>query len=311
MKKNILFLYGGASYEHEVSCLSIKNIIKEVNKEKYNYQIVYITKANDWFLVDDNYQEQEMIDNIIDFIKKFDCIFNIIHGSNGEDGRLQSLLEMYNIKYVGCNSVSSMLCMNKDLTKMLLDYNDIPVVPVFSVDNIIYPVMVKSAASGSSFGIGKANNDEELEIAIEEAKKYSKDYLIEQYIKARELECAVIEKDDEIYASTLGEIKSCNEFYDYDAKYNLPSQTVIPADLSEEISNKIRHYAKEAFKVLKCQGMARVDFFYDEENQKIYLNELNTLPGFTDISMYPKLLNYDGITTAELIDILITNALNK
>jgi len=311
MKTNILFLYGGASFEHEVSCLSIKNIIKEINKEKYNYQIIYISKKNKWFLVDDDYKEKKRIDNIIDFIKQFDVVFNIIHGSNGEDGKIQGLFEMYNIKYVGCDSISSMLCMNKDLTKALLNYHHIPVVPEFDLNNIIYPVMVKATASGSSIGISKVNNAEELEKAIKETKKYSKDYLIEKYIKARELECAIIEKNGEIYASTLGEVKSCNEYYDYDSKYNLPSQTIIPAIVPEEISNQIRLFAKEAFKVLKCQGMARVDFFYDENNQQIYLNELNTLPGFTDISMYPKLLNYDGYTTREIIDILIDNAINK
>lgn len=308
--KKILLLYGGNSNEHEVSCKSIVNIVNNIDEELYKYTIVYITKENIWYIVDNKFEKIKEVKNIISYIKKFDCIFDIIHGRDGEDGRLQSLFEIYNVKYVGCNSASSMLCMDKSLTKLLLEKNNIPFVQYANLNNISFPVMVKPANGGSSIGTNKANNEEELKKSIEEAKKYDSNVIIENYIKGRELECSAIEINNNIYISTVGEIKSANEIYDYDSKYNSSkSKTIIPADLTNDLIIKIKKYALEAFKTLRCKGFARVDFLYDDKIDKIYVNELNTLPGFTDISMFSKLLNFDGITTKQIITILINNSL--
>lgn len=307
--KKVLLLYGGNSNEHEVSCRSIINIVNNIDKRLFKPTVVYIQRDNNWYIVDDYYKRVKEVKNIINFIKKYDCVFNIIHGKDGEDGKLQGLFEIYGVKYVGPNSVSSMLCMNKDLTKLLLRINNIPIVPYTDLNNIQYPVIVKPANGGSSIGINKANSDLELTKYVEIAKCYDNNIIIEQFIKARELECAVIEIDDSIHVSSIGEIIPANDFYDYDAKYNSDSsQIIIPANVNDNIVNKIKDYALEVFKILRCRGLARVDFFYDEENNHIYVNEINTLPGFTDISMFSKLLNYDGFTTKEIITLLINEA---
>ena len=327
--KKVLILFGGKSTEHYVSCKSCKSIIENIDKKLFEYEVVGIDFDNTWYKFSDdlsylekgNWKEANIlkIDNIIKYLKEFDVVFPITHGNNAEDGKLQGLLDLFNVKFVGCKTLSSSIGMDKVISKVIFDSLNINQVPYlvineeYSISDIIkklqFPVIVKPANGGSSIGISKADNKKELIKAIKEAKKYDDKVIIEKFIIARELECAVLENKKDIICSNPGEIKSANEFYDYDAKYvNETSYTTIPNDLKEDVVNKIKDYSKKIFKTLNCSGYARIDFFYDEENEKIYINEINTIPGFTSISMYPKLIESIGITYTDLITILINNA---
>lgn len=303
--KKVLLIYGGSSTEHEVSCNSAKNIIKNIDKSKYNLTTLKITKDNIWISND------KIVDNIIEYLKQFDVIFPITHGTKGEDGKLQGMLDFFDIKYVGPKTGESFICMDKVYSKMVFEKLGVNVVPYEIYDknkqiNIPFPVIVKPANGGSSVGISKANNEQELNQAIEKANLYDSKIILEQFIKGQELECAVLE-DEEIIVSEIGEIKSANEIYDYDSKYiNSESQTIIPAHIPNDISNTIKETAEYLFKKMNLKGLSRIDFFYD--GNKIYINEINTLPGFNEISMYPKLITNLGISYQELITKLIENA---
>lgn len=303
--KKVLLIYGGSSTEHEVSCNSAKNIIKNIDKTKYDLTTLKITKDNIWISND------KMVDNIIEYLKQFDVIFPITHGTKGEDGKLQGMLDFFDIKYVGPKTGESFICMDKVYSKMFFEKLGVNVVPYEIYDknkqiNIPFPVIVKPANGGSSVGISKANNEQELNQAIEKANLYDSKIILEQFIKGQELECAVLE-DEEIIVSEVGEIKSANEIYDYDSKYiNSESQTIIPAHIPNDISNTIKETAEYLFKKMNLKGLSRIDFFYD--GNKIYINEINTLPGFNEISMYPKLITNLGISYQELITKLIENA---
>ena len=328
--KKVLILFGGIGTEHIVSCNSCKSILENIDKLKYDYEVVGISKENVWYkfsddlsyLVNENWTSANIleIDNIINYIKKFDVVFPVMHGNYCEDGKLQGFLDLFNVKYVGCKTLSSALLMDKVLTKFILKGLDIPSVPSISfkndykIDDIIseigFPMIIKPSNGGSSIGINKACNKKELIKSIKLAKKYDDKILIEKFIKARELEVAILKTREKTICSYPGEIKSANEFYDYDAKYdNKESYTIIPDDLNKDIVSKIKEYALRLFESLDCKGLSRVDFFYDEENEKIYLNEANTMPGFTSISMYPKLMENEGIEYKDLISILIDNSL--
>lgn len=328
--KRVLILFGGIGTEHIVSCNSCKSILENIDKLKYDYEVVGISKENVWYkfsddlsyLVNGNWTSANVleIDNIINYIKKFDVVFPVMHGNYCEDGKLQGFLDLFNVKYVGCKTLSSALLMDKALTKFILKGLDIPSVPSVSfsddykIDDIIseieFPMIIKPSNGGSSIGISKACNKKELIKSIKLAKKYDDKILIEKFIKARELEVAILKTREKTICSYPGEIKSANEFYDYDAKYdNKESYTIIPDDLNKDIVSKIKEYALRLFESLDCKGLSRVDFFYDEENEKIYLNEANTMPGFTSISMYPKLMENEGIKYKDLISILIDNSL--
>lgn len=327
--KKILIVFGGNSSEHYVSCKSAKSIIENIDKKLFKYQIAGIDFDNTWykfsddlsFLENGNWKEANVlkIDNIISYLKDFDVVFPITHGTSGEDGRLQGMLELFNIPFVGCKTLASSIGMDKGMSKVIFDSLNIEQVPYmviaddYKINDIIeqieFPIIVKPANGGSSIGISKANDKKELIKAIKEAKKYDKKIIIEKFIKARELECAVLENKGNVLCSNPGEIKSANEFYDYDAKYiNDSSYTIIPDDIPLDVVNKIKEYAKRIFKGLNCIGYARIDFFYDEENNKIYINEINTIQGFTSISMYPKLIESIGINYTDLITTLINNA---
>jgi len=303
--KKVLLIYGGTSSEHDVSCISAKSIINNIDN-KYKLDCVEITQNNKWL-----YNNEE-ITNIITFLKKYDVIFPITHGTNGEDGKLQGLLDLFNIKYIGSKWGTSYICMDKERTKQILHYHKIPQVP-FEIykDNKIsipYPVIIKPANGGSSIGIQIANNKKELKKAIKIAKKYDNKIIVEKFINAQELEIAVI-KNKKLIISEVGEILSANNFYDYEAKYeNKESKTLIPANIEENISDQIKEYAKQIVEILNIEGLARIDFFYDKDYKKIYLNEINTLPGFTEISMFPKLIMNEGFTYQEIISMLIENA---
>lgn len=283
-------------------------------------------------------QELEYIKNPLEYLKQIDVIFPVLHGLYGEDGTIQGLLELIKVPYVGCKVLGSCNCMDKVYTKIILDkakiqqvkyvyirkykenyilvdeYFNETLLTLNEVSEIIskkmdFPVFVKPSNSGSSVGIKKVNNIDDLKEAIEFASLYDVKILIEQGIEARELECAVLGNED-AKASCVGEILPAEEFYSYDAKYkNDNSRVVIPANITKEEENEIRHLAVKAFKALDAKGLSRVDFFIDKKTGEIYLNEINTMPGFTQISMYPKLWEKSGIGYGELLDKLINLAM--
>lgn len=326
--KKILLLFGGNSTEHYISCKSAKSILENIDKELFDITSVGINLKNEWYIYKDDIQyletgdwidkSVEPITNIIEFLKTFDVIFPIIHGTNGEDGKLQGMLDLFNIKYIGCNAISSAIGMDKGFSKYVFKELGIPQVNFLIMindiniknieKNLSYPMIIKPANGGSSIGISKANNKKELQKAIENAKKYDKKIIIEEFINARELEVAIL-KDKKLIIYEPGEILSSNDWYDYDAKYNNhESKTVIPKDIPNNIKKQIKEYAKKAFIGLNANGLARIDFFYQPTTNQIFLNEINTLPGFTNISMYPKLMENEKISYKNLITKLINNA---
>ena len=260
---------------------------------------------------------------------KLDVVIPVLHGKNGEDGTIQGLFEMAKIPYVGCETLASAVCMDKICTNVMLDYFSVPKAKfhwfgkhdfetdpekcIAETEKIVgkFPMFVKPANAGSSVGISKVKGRGELVEGIQKALKEDDRILIEEGIVGKEIECAVLGNDEPI-ASVVGEIVPCNEFYDYDAKYiDGDSKLYIPARISDEIADKVRDTAKRAYRILDCKGLARVDFFVEDGTGKIYLNELNTFPGFTSISMYPKLMEATGIEFDELIDRLIELAVSK
>ncbi len=261
--------------------------------------------------------------------KTIDVVFPVLHGANGEDGTIQGLFELADIPYVGCGVLGSALAMDKYYAKIVFERENLPQGKflAFSKKQIIndidqaikqveeiftYPCFVKPCNSGSSVGVSKASIREELVDALNIATKYDRRILVEEFIDGQEVECAVLGNDEPI-ASTVGEIIPCNEFYDYEAKYSAKStsEVLIPARLPSKTIEEIREYAVKAFKALDCAGLARADFFVRKKTGEIYINELNTMPGFTQISMYPKLWEASGITYPELLDRLIELAIER
>lgn len=350
MKKlRIGVVFGGMSTENKVSCVSANSVIKNLNKEKYDIFPIYIDKKGNWFEVtnididEKTLEESENkinINNVMELLKTFNVVFPVLHGLYGEDGTIQGVFELLKVPYVGCGVLASSVGMDKVYSKIIFDkaginqtkyiyiknYGDkyIYVDDVFNeelldiegMSNIIikklkFPMFVKPSNSGSSVGISKANNEEELKKAIVEASKFDRKILIEEGIVGREVECAVLGNEN-VISSCVGEIRAADEFYSYDAKYkNQESKTLIPADLSIEKSKEIQALAIKAFKAIDGKGLSRVDFFIEKNTDKIYINEINTLPGFTSISMYPKLFEQIGIKYTELLDKLIELALEK
>ena len=317
--KKILVLFGGNSYEHYISCLSAKTIIDNIDQKKYEVTIAGITKNNEWYIYNDNIElltkdwtkaKLKKIANIIDFLKQFDKVFPIMHGNPEENGNLQGMLNMFDIKYVGTDLLGSIISYDKDITKIICEKNDIPQVPYLTITEnkplkkiaIDYPVIIKPAKCGSSIGINIANNLKELNSYLKEAFKYDNKVIIEKFIKSRELECAVL-YDKKLKASPVGEIKSTNTFYDYEAKYEKDSDLLIPAPISKELTKQIQDLALKIFKVLELKDLSRIDFLYDYNNDILYFNEVN----ITSISMYPLLFNEIGLSTKELITKLIEN----
>lgn len=340
-KIKIGVIFGGMSTENEVSCISGASVIKHLNKEKYNVFPIYIDKIGNWYKVkledvekSEELENKEHIENITEYLKQMDVIFPVLHGLYGEDGTIQGLFELLKIPYVGCGVLASSVGMDKVYTKLIFEkaninqakyiyirkYNEkyiyideefnernleLEDIAKITNDKLRFPVFVKPSNSGSSVGINKAHNIEELKNAIVEAGKYDNKILIEEGIVGKEVECAVLGNED-VISSCVGEIKSADEFYSYDAKYNNEnSKTLIPAEISEENSKEIQKLAIKAFKAISGRGLSRVDFFIEDKTEKIYINEINTLPGFTNISMYPKLFEAVGISYEKLLDNLI------
>lgn len=288
--------------------------------------------------LDEEIKELEKIDNIIRFLENIDVVFPVLHGLYGEDGTIQGMLDLIGKKYVGCRVLSSALCMDKVYAKIIFERCGIEVAKsmylrkrendYIYIDeefnrNILdkeklscrveeylkYPVFIKPSNQGSSVGVSKAKNKEEFITFVEEAFKYDDKVLIEEGIVGREVECAVLGNED-VEAGFVGEVLSAGEFYSYDSKYkNKESVTVIPADIPKDIMEEIRFKAIKAYHACDCRGLSRVDFFIEKGTNKVILNEINTLPGFTEISMYPKLMEHLGYKYSELLDKLIDLAM--
>ena len=327
-------IYGGMSSENEVSVVSATSVMNNLNKDKYDIIPIYINKEGTWF------NNDKEIDNIIKFLKDLDVLFPVLHGLYGEDGSIQGLFELIKKPYVGCKILGSSVGMDKVYTKILFKKAGLTVTPSVYVkkykneyifvdknfdeqkleindliskieENLNYPMFVKPSNNGSSVGINKAKNKKELEDSIIYASEFDRKILVEQGINGQEVECAVLGNED-LITSTVGEIQAADEFYSYDAKYNnSESKTLIPALISEEKIHEIKEYAKKAFKAIDGKGLSRVDFFVEKGTGKVYINEINTMPGFTSISMYPKLMEANGINYSELLDKLIELAMEE
>ena len=318
--KKVLILFGGNSFEHEISCKSVNFIVDNIDTKKFNFKLVGIDFDNSWYEIknivniDKNWKDNEInkIDNIIQYSKKFDIVFPMIHGNTCEDGKLQSIFELYHIKYVGCDSYSSLICYDKLLTKLFLEKHSIPQVPyiVYSdntnLSGIEYPVIVKPCKCGSSIGINVAHNKKELKKYLKIAFKYDKNIIIEKFISNnRELECAILKNKKEYIISNVGEIINNGYWYDFDSKYISQNNTII-SNIDNKIKEEIRTYSKKIFNILGCKDISRIDFLYDIDSKRLYFNEINTMPGFTEISMYPKLINNEGIDFKEIITKLLS-----
>lgn len=325
----VAVIYGGMSNEREVSLISGKNVLDNLDNKKYDIYPIIIEEDGTWTL------KGNKIKNIVEVLEEMDVVFPVLHGRYGEDGTLQGLLEILRLPYVGCRVLCSSICMDKVYTKIILEKANINQAKYIYIKNenqyideefetltlqndeiidlvnekLKFPVFVKPSNSGSSVGVSKANNGPELIKAIQIASSCDKKVLIEEAIEGKEVECAVL-GNNKILASTVGEIISAEDFYTYDAKYkNSESKVAIPADFSENKINDIRNLAIKAFRAVDGSGLARIDFFVEKGTEKIYINEINTMPGFTQISMYPKLWEYSGIKYSELLDNLIMLAI--
>jgi len=358
-KQRIGLIFGGRSGEHDVSLASATSVMANLDKDTYEVVPIGITKEGGWLLgteparlmaTEQDVSEtsgtetttavtltgdprlrrliplqdgEELQDN-----GALDVIFPVLHGTYGEDGTLQGLLEMANVPYVGCGVLGAALGMDKEKMKIVFQAIGLPGVdylvyrrnewersPETIMDAIeqrlCYPCFVKPVNLGSSVGINKAHDRVELEHAINVAAEYDRKIIIEQGINCRELECAVL-GNDEPTVSVVGEVIASNEFYDYNAKYlDDKSQVIIPAEIAQATEEEVRRQAVKAFLALDLSGLARVDFFLENETGRVYINEVNTLPGFTQISMYPKLWEASGLPYPQLLDRLIELAIER
>ncbi len=347
-KLKVGVIFGGMSTEHDVSIASGTSIITELNKDKYDIYPIFIDKDGKWYKcldiskkykVGESISDIELITNIVGYLNSLDVLFPILHGLYGEDGTIQGLFELLKIPYVGCRVLGSCVAMDKVYSKLIFDrakikqakyeyikkekdnyiyvdkeFNEIKS-DIEDICNLLegklkYPMYVKPSNSGSSVGISRALNTQELINSIKEAFNYDRKVLIEEEIVGREVECSVLGNND-IEASCIGEIIIDNSFYSYESKYNDPSsKTIIPDDIDSSFIDEIRNTAIKAFKAIDGKGFARVDFFIDDKNKEIFINEINTLPGFTNISMYPKLWEESGLAFSKLLDKLIELAIN-
>ncbi len=362
-KIRVGILFGGRSGEHEVSLRSAASIMEAMDKDKYEVVPIGITKEGRWLtagaaekLLAGRYQplpradagepvaiietEAGVLEHGLPMVLApdptqraaasgpVDVIFPVLHGTYGEDGTVQGLLELADIPYVGAGVLGSAAGMDKDVMKRLFRDHDLPVVPwlLFLRREILshprrviaavekkfrYPLFVKPANLGSSVGVSKVHHSRELRPALELAARYDRKVLVERGLDARELECSVL-GNDEPEASVPGEIIPVHEFYDYAAKYlDEGSELVIPAKINSAQARRVRELAVAAFRAVDCSGMARVDFLLERQTGKIYVNEINTIPGFTSISMFPKLWEASGLPYPKLIDRLIELALER
>ena len=332
-KKTILLLFGGESSEHDVSILSAQNVYKTLDMDKVNPILCYIDPNGGWWhvsTVEKTVVLQKTITPLLGTAKvnvggkptHIDAVFPVLHGHGGEDGTVQGLATLLHVPIVGCGLDGSLLCIDKTLTKQLLKDAGVPVVPGRSyaatrppsfgeITKTLGPVLfIKPARQGSSVGVGKATTELEYHAAFREAAQYDDTILIETAVEGvREIEIAMLGGSDNVRASLPGEVIPDREFYDYASKYDTSStsRTVIPANISVELAARIRQVALLAYETLRCRGLARIDFFVTKDGD-LYLNEVNTMPGFTDISMYPKLWEASGVSPKVLTMTLIDHA---
>lgn len=349
-KLKVGVIFGGRSGEHEVSLVSASSIINSLDKNKYDVIPIGISQTGRWLSSEKTLELLKAKRDVAQEPERFiapepgrqslvslngatdahlDVVFPIVHGTYGEDGTLQGLLELANIPYVGAGVLGSALGMDKILQKQVYEQAGIPItkycwflssecranpgkVVAFIEKRLRYPVFTKPANTGSSVGISKAHNRKELHRFLALAAEYDRKVVVEQGVNgAREIECSVLGNDDPV-ASVPGEIVSSNEFYDYNAKYvDGRSTAIIPAKLPKNVIAHVKQLAVKAFRTLDLAGMARVDFFVTRRSNRVYLNEVNTIPGFTSISMYPKMWEASGLSYSELLDRLITLALER
>ena len=336
----VLLVFGGESSEHEVSVSSVRNVYAAIDDTKFDVQLGYIDRHGKWWLVERIAQEIDthgapqlvpvlgtgsFITVPGNRVVKPDVILPILHGKNGEDGSVQGLAQLLHIPIVGCDMTASAICMDKLATKEILMTVGLNVAP-YEVHrkgaalpdfnqlsmSLGVPMFVKPSRAGSSVGVSKVHSEEELAAALEEAHRHDDTVLIERGISGRELEVSALGNPPQHQVSGIGEIKPGEEFYSYDDKYaaDSESQVVIPADLTDTQRERIRSTAAKVYEALGCKGLSRVDFFLADDDT-LYVNEINTLPGFTNISMYPKLWKQEGISYSELIERLIGLALEK
>ncbi len=314
MKLRVAVIYGGRSGEHEVSVRSARAILDGMDPEKYEKIEYFIDKEGKW-------QPKPILPEPSAH-PEIDVVFPVLHGTFGEDGTVQGLLELAGLPYVGAGVLGSAVSMDKELMKRVCAERMLPVVDYVTVrrgqsdpaairERLGLPVFVKPANLGSSVGISKAHTAGELEQALALAAQYDRKIIVERAIVGRELECAVL-GNDQPQASLPCEILPSREFYDYDDKYLLDqARTQVPANLTPAKTDELRRLAVECFQAVECEGMARVDFFLEAGTDKLYINEINTIPGFTSISMYPKMWEHSGIAFGALIDRLIELALER
>ncbi len=351
--KHVGLIYGGVSSEHEVSIRSARNVLAAFDPDRYRVTPIRIDRQGRWHVEDLETSpltggEESPARSQKTFFSPaeagaevmrasldtqngatvleplgLDVAFPMLHGQNGEDGRVQGFLQTLGIPFVGPGVLGSAVCMDKEVTKRLLRDSGLPVVPFRIVrrgEHLAYgdvtdalgtSLFVKPANSGSSVGTSKAESADAFERALTDAFRYDNKVLIEQAIRGREIECAVI-GNEEPRASVPGEIVSTADFYTYDAKYEDPeaSRMQVPADLPDTIADRIRTLAADAYRILGCEGMARVDFFVTPEFD-LYVNEVNTIPGFTERSMFPVMWDHTGLPISALLDTLLTLALDR
>ena len=355
-KTRIGIIFGGRSGEHEVSLKSARSVMQALDKEKYEIVPIGITRSGEWRVASSKWlvngsvpqlkaeekdaqqatlitgsQTSELMqidsDAKLSF-KQLDVIFPVLHGTYGEDGSVQGMLELANVPFVGAGVVGSATGMDKAIFKHVMASNGIPILPwklvlrsrwqddsdgvLSELENTLqYPMFTKPANLGSSVGIAKCNDRAELRAGMNEAARYDRRVVVEQGVSVRELEVAVL-GNDKPEASVVGEIRPKRDFYDYEAKYVTDdSELIIPAEISAEMSDQVRQLAINAYRAIDCAGLGRVDFLLDTETDKLYINEINTIPGFTSISMYPKLWEATGVSYSDLLDKLVDLALER
>jgi len=348
-KIRIAVLFGGRSAEHEVSLQSAKSVVDALDKTKYEIVLIGIDKKGNWLLNNQSTfllhaenpklislnkstkevsiipgsTKQLLTTSTNDQIGTVDVVFPVMHGTYGEDGSMQGLLKIMDVAFVGADVLGSAVGMDKDVMKRLLRDAGLPIGKFITLkqgdemsfkqakEKLGLPMFVKPANLGSSVGVNKVTNETEFRNAVSEALEYDNKILIEEFIDGREIECAVLGNENP-KASLPGEVTPHHEFYSYESKYidENGAGLQIPAKLSAEVSDKIRSIAIQAFQTLCCLGMARVDCFLTKDN-RVFVNEINTIPGFTKISMYPKLWEATGVSYSELLDQLITLAIER
>ncbi|RME92563.1 MAG: D-alanine--D-alanine ligase [Candidatus Hydrogenedentota bacterium] len=333
----ILLLYGGRSAEHEVSCISAIFIFEKLVEARFTVYPVYVAKNGLWYLQEvPSAAEENCIGNSckVRFVQQdsefflegerdkvpVKFVFPIIHGTNGEDGRLQGMLEFYQIPYAGCSALSSALCMDKWFMREIFKAAHLPQVEYAKLEKkqweeklsdimekFSYPVFVKPCNMGSSVGVSKVKEQSELKTAIEDAFRYDDHILIEQGVDPEEIEVSILGNFPDYKVSLPGKLLPNHEFYSYEAKYEDENGAhfEIPANLEESVRKEVQEMAKKAFAAVRGEGFARIDFFLEKQTNKLYLNEINTLPGFTPISMFPRLFEVSGISPSDLLSEIV------